>query len=159
MNYEEFLNSVESNDVSIDINPVGDRVPAGLDNEALFQLPLIAMIILLMSKSRRKPVVSEIGQLVGKLLEDTMGGFKGSSQYLGWSANLRMRTVTAVNFLESVELVYVNEKKGKLDITELGKKVINRAIDYEGDLSYNLGQVERAYRNFCVDKKLDGELL
>ncbi|HHH0512387.1 TPA: hypothetical protein ACPZJH_001297 [Yersinia enterocolitica] len=159
MNYEEFLNSVESNDVSIGINPVGDRVPAGLDNEALFQLPLIAMIILLMSKNRRKPIVSEIGQLVGKLLEDTMRGFKGSSQYLGWSANLRMRTVTAVNFLESVDLVYVNEKEEKLYITDLGKKVIDRAIDYEGDLSYNLGQVERSYRNFCVDKKLDGELL
>lgn len=68
MNYEEFLNSVESNDVSIGINPVGNRVPAGLDNEALFQLPLIAMIILLMSKNRRKPIVSEIGQLVGKVI-------------------------------------------------------------------------------------------
>jgi len=88
-----------------------------------------------------------------------MLGFKGSSQLLGWSANLRIRTVTALQFLESVQLVIIDESNKKLSITKLGKKVIDKAFLYESDLSYNLALIERSYRNYCVDSKLDGELL
>ena len=49
-----------------------------LDNEALFQLPLLAMSILAISKGLSKPQLPEIGQLVGECLERTVAGFKGS---------------------------------------------------------------------------------
>ncbi len=88
-----------------------------------------------------------------------MLGFKGSSQLLGWSANLRIRTVTALNFLESVCLIIIDERNNKLNITKLGKKVIDEVFIYESDLSYNLALIDRAYRNYCVDSKLDGEIL
>lgn len=159
MNYDEFSERIKSKNIAIKITPEHRPVQHGLDNESLFQLPLIAMIILLLSKDRRKPQVSEIGQLVGELLEDTMIGFKSSNQYLGWSANLRIRTVTALNFLEAVKLVYINKNDTKLNITDLGKKVITKAFEYDSDLSYNLELIERAYRNNCVDKKLNGELI
>lgn len=160
MNYEDFLNKLETKDIKITLsNDTKRKTSLGLDNEALFQLPLIAMIILLLSKNARKAKVSEIGQLVGELLEDTMTGFKGSSQYLGWSSNLRIRTVTALNFLEAVDLVSINNRDTKISITKLGNKVISRALDYESDLAYNLALIERSYRNYRVDTRLDGELL
>lgn len=158
MNSDDFFDSISRKDIEITILPKTNELSKGLDNEALFQLPLIAMIILLISKNRRKADVSEIGNLVGDLIEDTMLGFKASSQHLGWSANLRIRTVSALNFLEVVNLIHVCHSK-KLNITELGKKVIDRALSYDSDLSYTLGMIERAYRNKCVDKKLDGELI
>jgi hypothetical protein len=40
-------------------------------------------------------------------------GFKGSAQHLGWSANLRIRTIKAVNFLEATKLIEVNIKNKK----------------------------------------------
>ncbi|MGP2715703.1 hypothetical protein ACTVKN_20700 [Serratia marcescens] len=159
MNYDEFFDSISQKDIKIDIKNIERQESVGLNNEALFQLPLIAMIILLISKNRVKPRVNEVGGLVGKLLEDVMLGFKGSSQLLGWSANLRIRTVTALNFLESVCLIIIDERNNKLNITKLGKKVIDEVFIYESDLSYNLALIDRAYRNYCVDSKLDGEIL
>lgn len=159
MNYDEFFDSVSQKDIRIDIKNIERQESVGLNNEALFQLPLIAMIILLISKNRVKQRVNEVGGLVGKLLEDVMLGFKGSSQLLGWSANLRIRTVTALNFLESVCLIIIDERNNKLNITKLGKKVIDEVFIYESDLSYNLALIDRAYRNYCVDSKLDGEIL
>ncbi|MBV6816361.1 hypothetical protein KWG64_00195 [Rahnella sp. PD12R] len=159
MNYDEFFDIVSNKEIRIDIKDIEKQESVGLNNEALFQLPLIALIILLLSKNRVKPRASEVGSLVGKLLEDVMLGFKGSSQLLGWSANLRIRTVTALNFLESVQLIIVDENNKKLNITKLGKKVIDKAFSYETDLSYNLALIERSYRNYCVDSKLDGEIL
>ena len=159
MNFDEFFDIISKKDIKIDIKYIDKQESLGLNNEALFQLPLIALIILLLSKNSVKPRASEIGSLVGKLLEDVMLGFKGSSQLLGWSANLRIRTVTALQFLESVQLVIIDESNKKLSITKLGKKVIDKAFLYESDLSYNLALIERSYRNYCVDSKLDGELL
>lgn len=158
MNSDEFFTSLAKKNIKIVVTESKYNQSKGLDNEALFQLPLIAMIILLISKNRRKADISDIGSLVGTLIEETMKGFKTSSQNLGWSANLRIRTVTALNFLEAVQLITINVHN-KLCITELGKKVIDKTLGYDSDLSYNLGIIERVYRNKCVDKKLDGELI
>ncbi|MDD2050259.1 hypothetical protein [Pseudomonas putida] len=157
MNFDSFFATVESDDLILPVEAVG----AGkyyLNNEALFQLPLICLIVLLMAKDKRKPRISELGQLVGESIESAMPGFKGSAQHLGWSANLRVRTVKAITFLENSYLIEVNNRKSRLAITDLGKKIIARATSQDDDLAYNLAQIARAYRNICVAKQLDLEL-
>lgn len=129
-----------------------------LNNEALFQLPLISLIVLLMAKDKRKPLVSEIGRLVGESIEASMSGFKGSAQHIGWSSNLRVRTVKAVSFLESTNLIEINNRKGRIKVSDLGKKVINKALSLDDDLAYNLAKIARSYRNICVSRQLDLEL-
>ena len=159
MKYDDFFDTISQKDIRIDVKYIDKQESLGLNNEALFQLPLIALIVLLLSKNRKKPCASEVGSLVGILLEDVMLGFKGSSQLLGWSANLRIRTVTALQFLESAKLVRLDEISQRLNITSLGKKVIDKAFLHESDLSYSLALIQRSYRNYCIDSKLDGELL
>lgn len=158
MNYEEFLEKISEKNLTIEIKPDSEEKQYQLNNEALFHLPLIAMIILLFSKDRRKPYISELGQLVGECLEMSLEGFKGSSQHLGWSANLRVRTVKALTFLEAANLVKVNNRKERLQVTELGKKVINKSMEGDTNLAYNLAIIQRNYRNICIDRKLDMEL-
>lgn len=154
MNFNEFFHRVSKLDVSIAIPLMEPRDE--ISNDALFQLPLIALVILILSKDKRKPRVAEIGQFVGETLEACMPAFKGTSQKLGWSATLRIRTVTALGFLEKASLVTVDNRKGKVAITELGKKIVERAIGNEADdLSYNLARVSRSYRNLCVARQLD----
>jgi predicted transcriptional regulator len=87
-----------------------------------------------------------------------MFGFKGSSQHIGWSANLRVKTVKALSFLEEANLIEIQNRKGRLQITELGKKVINRALSKDDNLAWNLTIISRSYRNICVSKQLDMEL-
>ena len=157
MNFELFFDSLEENDLALKVGneSLNDR---DINNEALFQIPLIALIILVMSGSRRKPRVPEVGQFVGESIEASLGGFKGSSQTLGWSANLRVRTVAALRFLEHANLAQVDNRMGRISITDLGKKVINKVMKYDNDLSYNLANIGRAYRNICVSRQLDLEL-
>lgn len=159
MNFDTFFNIIESKKVVLNFQ---FRRTEGkgylLNNEALFQLPLISLIVLLMAKDRRKPPVSEIGQLVGECLEASMIGFKGSAQHIGWSANLRVRTVKAVSFLERAELIEIQSRKGSIQISELGKKVIGLAMNRDDNLSYNLSEIARSYRNLCVSRQLDLEL-
>lgn len=158
MNYESFFTGLKGRSVLIaspQMDPAENHL---LSNEALFQLPLISMIILMLAKDRRKPRVEEIGQLVGECIEQTLIVFKGSSQHVGWSANLRVRTVKALSFLENSRLVAVEERKGRLAASELGKKVIARALANEDELSACLSHVARSYRNICVSRQLDLEL-
>lgn len=153
MNFDSFF--LKHSDYALTL-PVSEGRRAEIGNDALFQLPLIALVILILAKDRRKPKVSEIGQFVGETLEGSMPGFKGSSQQLGWSATLRIRTVTALNFLDYVGLVSIENDRGRIAITDLGKKVIGRATASQADdLAYNLAQIERTYRNICVARQLD----
>ncbi|OBY36047.1 hypothetical protein PR729_16770 [Providencia rettgeri] len=153
-----FFDSMLNKKIEIEFSKNMDISSIGLSNEALFQLPFIAMIVLLISTDRRKADLSEVGNLVGELIEETMSGFKKSSQHLSWSANLRIRTVAALNFLELKNLIFINNNN-KIHSTNLGNKIIERVYSYETDLAYNLGLIKRAYRNNLVDKKLDGELI
>lgn len=157
MNFDEFFSSIESKNINVTFQNT-EKEQRLLENEALFQLPLISLIILIMAKDSRKPFIAEVGQLVGESIEASMIGFKGSAQHIGWSANLRVRTVTALSFLEQAQLVEVQNRKGRVKITELGKKVINHALRLENNLSYNLSQISRSYRNICVSKQLDMEI-
>ncbi|MCR3964816.1 hypothetical protein NUK45_17665 [Aeromonas veronii] len=158
MNFDTFFDRLSQQPSSIHVieYKIKDQL---LNNEALFQLPLISLIILLMAKDKRKPNISEIGQLVGECIEASMPGFRGSAQHIGWSANLRIRTVKALSFLEMAKLIIINNRDKKLQITDLGKKVIGHAMSRDDNLSYNLAQLSRAYRNISVSRKLDLELL
>jgi hypothetical protein len=159
MNFNSFFEEAEKTKLQIAIGDGYTFRNHPLDNEALFQLPLISLIILLMAKDRRKPFVKEVGQLVGECLEGTMPAFKGSAQHIGWSANLRVRTVKAMVFLEHAHLVSVENRKGRLHITNLGKKVIEVALNQEDNLASNLSCISRCYRNICVSRQLDLELI
>jgi len=158
MNFDAFFDRVEENGLEISLGVRDSKKPVLLSNEALFQLPLISLIVLIMAKDRRKPYVSEIGRLVGESIEDSMSGFKGSSQHVGWSANLRVRTVKAISFLDYSKLIVIPNRKSRIRITDLGIKVVDRALKVETDLSYNLYQISKSYRNICVNKQLDLEL-
>jgi hypothetical protein len=153
MNYNAFFAEVRRSGVELAFDNPETAQPARLSNEALFHLPLLAITILLLSKDKRKPKVNQIGQLVGECFERTFVGFKGSSQHLGWSANLRVRTVRALTFLETAGLIVV--ASSRLGITDKGKKVIQQAFsDEHSDLYFNLRLIERAYRDISVERQL-----
>lgn len=159
MNINSFFEIAQESNLKIQLDDIQKVRSHKLSNEALFHLPFISMVVLLMSKERRKPSIPELGQLVGECIERSIKEFKGSSQHLGWSANLRVRTVKALSFLEISKLVEVNNRKAKLEVTELGKKVIVKAIDERSDLSYNLLLIQRNYRNICREKQMELEII
>lgn len=158
MDFISFVSEAKKLNLKLNIDDIKEVIPPRLDNEALFHLPFISMVILLMSKDSRKPKVTDLGQLVGDALERSFNAYKSSSQHLSWSANLRIRTVKALSFLEISKLVEVNNRKGKLVATDLGKLVIRNALQMESDLSYNLLIIQRNYRSICLEKKMDFEL-
>lgn len=159
MNFESFFHRLQNNVITLPLSSQGKSEQYNLlDNEALFQLPLISIIILVLAKDKRKPKVAEVGQLVGECIESSFLGFKGSTQHIGWSANLRIRTVKSMSFLENAGLITINNRKDRLHITELGKKVIDRANAWDENLEYNLSLISRSYRNICVSRQLDSEL-
>ena len=61
MNFENFFSSIADKNISLPV-VVDDSSRHQLNNEALFQLPLICLIVLLMAKDKRRPRVSEVGQ-------------------------------------------------------------------------------------------------
>lgn len=129
-----------------------------LDNEALFQLPLLAMTILAISKGRSKPVLPEIGQLVGECLERTVAGFKGSSQAIGWSGNLRIRTIKALTFLESTGQVTVDEVTREISATELGRKIYAGALEGDSLLALSMRTIELSYQYIRDEAQVRGEV-
>lgn len=158
MDYEEFFQEASEKEIVLSLDQFSDSATHRLSNEALFHLPLLAMTILLLSKTRRKPKSDELGQLIGECFERTFSGFKGSSQHLGWSANLRMRTVKALTFLETVSLVEVDRHDSRIKATEFGKKVVSKAIDVQSDLGYTLRVIEQNYFDLQIEKQIAMDL-
>jgi len=83
---------------------------------------------------------------VGECLERTVAGFKGSSQDIGWSGNLRIRTIKALTFLESTGQVTIDKATRLISATDLGKKVDNGAIDGESLLAVSMKTIELSYQ-------------
>lgn len=159
MDLNNFFNEIRNANVIVSIDSDTKLLSNNkLSNEALFQIPFISMVLLVMSKGNSKPLVQELGQIVGECFYRTFVAFKGSEQHIGWSANLRMRTIKALQFLEEAGLVKVDNRKSRLQITPLGKKVIESTLSDENDLSSNLKYVERNYRNICKEKNMDMRL-
>ncbi|MFC5694860.1 hypothetical protein ACFPU0_04715 [Pseudomonas sp. GCM10022186] len=129
-----------------------------LQNESLFHMPLIALTILMLSKGKAKPRLDEIGMLVGVCFERSLATFNGSSQELGWSANLRIRTVKALTFLEAADLVTTNKSTSRLEATDNGKKIIDSIIREETKLCVCLLSIQRAYRNVCKERAAEAKL-
>jgi hypothetical protein len=154
MNYEEFFAEAAHRDVRIVAETDNERSIPLLSNEALFQLPFLAMAVLMISKGRKKPRTSEIGQLIGECLERSITGFKGSSQGIGWSANLRIRTVKALTFLEATDLVSVEARTNTINTTEKGRRVLSSALSVEGKLANTLFDVERSAQNVAAESQI-----
>ena len=154
MNIDMFFQYVKNNNIEMNFDNKEHYGAHRLSNEVLFQLPFISLTILLLAKDRRKPKTEEIGQLVGECFENSIRGFKGSTQALGWSANLRMRTVKALTFLETARLVLVDTNNGRVKITDNGKKIVDAALAQDSNLSINLRKISRSYRNLSVEKQI-----
>ena len=67
MNYDDFFREAGRLNLRPPEQPFGQSHRLSLDNEALFQLPLLAMVILTLSKGNSKPKFAELGQLVGEI--------------------------------------------------------------------------------------------
>lgn len=154
MRIEEFWENAKQ--AKLNLGSVGggaDDSPL-LSNEALFHLPLLAMFILMMAKGRKRPRLDELGQTVGECIERTLAGFKGSSQHIGWSGNLRVRTVNALAFLELADLVHVNLNTKFISTTDKGTQLYATASKGDGNLAITLKHAERAYGDMARETQL-----
>jgi hypothetical protein len=153
MKIDDFFREAKDHQLSIRRTPqeADYRKSFLLSNEALFQTPFLAMVILTLAKGKRKPTYSELGQLVGECLERTLVGFKGSTQHIGWSANLRIRTVKALSFLEICALANVDQATKAVDVTPRGRQVLDAVMEDEGNLSETLRHIERSFRNVSAE--------
>lgn len=158
MSTADFFTEARSLGLKLNLSGKGPSPAHTLDNEALFQLPLLAMTILAICKGRSKPELPEIGRLVGECLERTVAGFKGSSQDIGWSGNLRIRTIKALTFLESTGQVVINKATREISATDLGKTVYTCAIEGESLLAHSMKTVELSYQYIRDEARVRGEV-
>lgn len=158
MSAAEFFNEARGLGLKLNLSGEGHSPPHTLDNEALFQLPLLAMTILALSKGRSKPELPEIGQIVGECLERTVAGFKWSSQDIGWSGNLRIRTVKALTFLESTGQVSIDAVTREISATDLGRKVYMGATEGDGLLAVSMKTIELSYQYIRDEDQVKGDV-
>lgn len=158
MNFREAVSNAKTESIAL----LTEGSPRGrqdvLGNDSLFHTPLIALTIILLARSRAKPKQDEIGMLVGVCFEKSLAGFKGSSQELGWSANLRIRTVKAFTFLENTGFIVINKETSRIEATDAGKKLIDTILKDESRLCIALLMIKRAYRNICKERAIEVKL-
>lgn len=158
MNFREVIQVAKTESTHLVARYAPRNNPDVLGNETLFHIPLIALTIVLLARSRTKPKRDEIGMLVGTCFEQSLASFKGSSQELGWSANLRIRTVRALTFLEETALVSINRNTSRIETTEKGQKFIDRVLKEQTQLCVCLLTIKRNYRNLCKERDVGAKL-
>ncbi|MCX5511094.1 hypothetical protein [Pseudomonas sp. BJa3] len=158
MNFREAVSTAKTESLALltESSPKGRQDVLG--NESLFHTPLIALTIILLARSRAKPKYDEIGMLVGVCFEKSLAGFKGSIQELGWSANLRIRTVKAFTFLENTGFIIIDKSSSRIEATEIGKKLIDNVLKEDSRLCIALLKIKRAYRNICKERAVEVKL-
>lgn len=154
MNIEEFWESAKQSGLNLGPVEGGTEGSPLLSNEALFHLPLLAMFVLMMAKGRKKPRLDELGQTMGECIERALAGFKGSSQHIGWSGNLRVRTVNALAFLELAGLVHVSQNTKFISTTDVGARLYALAAEGDGNLAMTLKHAERSYGDMSREAQL-----
>lgn len=145
MNFETFFLEAEKKESDIVFFSGAENETHFLDNETLFQLPLISLIVLTVASGQRKPIVSELGRLVGESIESVFTGFKGSARHLGWSALLRIRTVKSVSFLELSGFIEVRKKDSRIAATKKGQRLLKIVLSKDNELSSHLLAVKDAF--------------
>lgn len=158
MSSADFFKEARKLNVRLNLETDTPEPAHSLDNEALFQLPLLAMTILAITKGSSKPQLPEIGQLVGECLERTVAGFKGSSQDIGWSGNLRIRTIKALTFLESTGQVVIDQHTRRISASDLGKKIYKDAVDGDTLLAVSMKTIELSYQYIRDEARARGEV-
>ncbi|WP_185232620.1 hypothetical protein [Teredinibacter franksiae] len=159
MTFENFFIEVEKRESGIILPSDTEGGARFLDNESLFQLPLISLIVLIMASGQRKPIVSELGQLVGETIESVFTGFKGSARHLGWSALLRIRTVKSVSFLELSGFIEIRNKDSRLAVTKKGQKLLKSVLSKNSELASNLLEVKDAFAILHKDAQYEAKLI
>ncbi|EPN4464483.1 hypothetical protein ACET4R_22345 [Pseudomonas aeruginosa] len=158
MNFREAVAAASTESQSLNFSYSPRNRSDVLGNETLFHIPLIALTIVLLARSQAKPKRNDIGMLVGQCFEQSIASFKGSTQELGWSANLRVRTVKALTFLEDAGMVVVHKHNSRIDATEPGKKFIDKVLNEESHLCVALLTIKRSYRNICKERDIEAKL-
>ncbi len=159
MNFENFFLEVENTDSGIALPYDTESETHFLDNEALFQLPLISLIVLIIASGQRKPIVSELGQMIGESIESVFTGFKGSARHLGWSSLLRVRTVKSVSFLELSGLIEIRNKDSRLAVTKKGQRLLKSVLSKDSELASNLLEVKDAFAVVHKDSQYEMRLI
>lgn len=149
----EFIEASKGSEFKLVMRSVNEPTYSPLENDALFHLPFIAMSILAICKDRKFPVTpGSIGGLVGVVFERTFPAFKNSNQMLAWSANLRARTSRAHVFLEQLKLVL--NSNGKIELTEEGRKLINKVSAETSSLGLAIRGISRNFRDYSEEQQL-----
>ena len=116
----------------IDPADMRSRVPETVD--ALFHLPLLALAIMTITRSKPFRTVN-LGSFVAALLVEHFYALRQRAHTLEASLTLRRRCVNALVLLETVGLVTVTrDRKRIIELTPDGKARLDKARMAEGDL-------------------------
>lgn len=141
---DEFARQIRGRGFRLDIDAdtlPESRRPARTD--ALFHLPLLALAILVLSKS--EVLTSDrVGRRVAHLLIENFQSLR-EIDTLEWSITLRRRCAEALTFLEIVTLVEVRGHELRtVELTPQGKELLARGLRDETDLGQLLRSLMRA---------------
>lgn len=158
MNFREAIQVARSESPTLTFSYSSKERTDILGNETLFHIPLIALTIVLLASSRSKPKYNDIGMLISNCFEQSIASFKGSTQELGWSTNLRVRTVKALTFLEDTGMVAININNSRIEASEAGKLLVEKILSEDSHLCLALLKIKRTYRNMCKERDIEAKL-
>lgn len=125
-----------------------------LTNEALFHLPFLVLAILCITKGRKKVTTADLGHSFSQAFERTITGYRKGSQMISWSANLRLRTVKALEFLECSSMVSIKYDKS-IAPTKTGKTLIDTVMSEASFLGITLRKLSRNFNDLKSEKQID----
>ncbi len=125
-----------------------DRVARVSDEDALFHVPLLALCILMVARTRTKALLTaDVGAWVGATLTRHFSRKNSSNSKLAWSFPHRRRCAEALVFLEDLQLVVVEgSAERSLKLTQKGTETVRTFLSRPDDVGALCQGLVRAYR-------------
>ena len=137
------------------IDPAEMRTRAPETVDALFHLPLLALAIMTIARSKPLRTVN-LGGSVAALFVEHFYALRQRAHALEASLTLRRRCVNALVFLETVGLVTVSrDRKRTIELTAAGKGQLDKARTTETDLGLLIRGLRASHSRAVARRGID----
>lgn len=128
MDLDALVEYAERSSLHLKVNTDRLREASQQQDDAMFQVPLLALCILVIARREKNELrVADLSLLVATTLVEHFVGVKRAGPRLKWSIPLRRRCADGLVFLENAELVIVDSGYARtVSVSDLGKASLRK---------------------------------
>ena len=146
--FDEFAQEAQRIDLRLRVDPERLDEIAKLSGEGLFHVPILALCILLIARAKKKSLATaDVAVWTAAMLSRHFSRLRAVRSKMEWSVPHRKRCADALMFLESAQLIRVEDGSPRyVECTPNGLAFLRDVLSRTDEIGFLGKRLERSYR-------------